>query len=70
MPRKGVNLSAEAKEKNAEAIKRWHRENTEGLTIRLRKGKREEYNRLASARGISLSALIQSLLDEELRKEE
>jgi len=68
MPRKGANLSAEAKEKNAEAIKRWHRENTEGLTIRLRKGKREEYNRLAAARGISLSALIQSLLDEELRK--
>lgn len=68
MPRKGVNLSAEAKEKNAEAIKRWHRENTEGLTIRLRKGKREEYNRLAAARGVSLSALIQSLLDEELRK--
>jgi hypothetical protein len=64
MPRKGANLSAEAKEKNAEAIKRWHRENTEGLTIRLRKGKREEYNRLAAARGISLSALIQSLLDE------
>lgn len=68
MPRKGVNLSAEAKEKNAEAIKRWHRENTEGLTIRLRKGKREEYNRLAAARGISLSALIQSLLDAELHK--
>lgn len=68
MPRKGVNLSAEAKEKNAEAIKRWHRENTEGMTIRLRNGKREEYNRLAAARGISLSALIQSLLDDELRK--
>lgn len=69
MPRKGVKLSDQAKEKNVAAIKRWHAENTEGLAIRLKKGKRDAYNRLAQARGVSVSALVQSLMDEEYRKE-
>ena len=69
MPRKGTNLSPEAAAKNADAISRWHVANYENLSVCLRKGKRDAYKRLAAIRGTSVSAMIQSYLDAECRKE-
>lgn len=69
MPRKGTNLSPEAKEKNQKAITAWKIENMENLSIGLRKGKREKYKRLAAARGLSVSGMIQQYMDAEYRKE-
>ena len=69
MPRKGTNLSPEAKEKNQKAITAWKIENMENLSIGLRKGKREKYKRLAAARGLSVSGMIQQFMDAEYKKE-
>lgn len=69
MPRKGANLSPEAKEKNQKAITAWKIENMENLSIGLRKGKREKYKRLAAARGLSVSGMIQQYMDAEFIKE-
>lgn len=69
MPRKGANLSPEAKEKNQKAITAWKIENMENLSIGLRKGKREKYKRLAAARGLSVSGMIQQFMDAEYKKE-
>lgn len=69
MPRKGTNLSPEAKEKNQKAITAWKIENMENLSIGLRKGKREKYKRLAAARGLSVSGMIQQYMDAEFIKE-
>ena len=69
MPRKGVNLSPEAKAKNEAAIAKWHLEHYENLSIALKKGKREAYKKLAAKRGISVSAMIQEYMDGECAKE-
>lgn len=69
MPKKGVVLSPEAAAKQAEAIKRWHKENTEALTIRVPKGERERYKRLAEARGKSVAAIVKDYLAGECEKE-
>lgn len=69
MPRKGANLSPEAKKKNQKAITAWKIENMENLSIGLRKGKREKYKRLAAARGLSVSGMIQQYMDAEYKKE-
>ena len=69
MPRKGANLTPEAAARNSEAIARWHSENLEKLTIGLRRGKRDAYKALASARNTSVSSLIQAYMDGECEKE-
>ncbi len=69
MPRKGVNLSDDAKEKNAAAIRRWQKEHTEALSIRVRREKANAYRELAKRKGQSLSSLIWKHLDAECEKE-
>lgn len=69
MPRKGVNLSDEAKKNNVAAIRRWQKEHTEALAIRVRKEKADAYRGLAKRRGQSLSSLIWQHLDAECEKE-
>lgn len=69
MPRKGVKMSDEAKKKNAEAIRRWQKDHTEALSIRVRKEKADAYRELAHRRGQSLSSIIWQHLDSECRKE-
>lgn len=61
MPRKGSRLT----DRNREMIKKWHAENTENLSIGLRKGKRDAYKRLAAARGVSVAGMIQEYMDRE-----
>lgn len=68
MPRRGTKLSPDAAQRNNEAIARWKAENIENLSIGLRKGKRDAYKRIAAARGTSVSAMIQTYMDEECRK--
>lgn len=63
MPRKGVVLSPEAAARQAESIKKWQKENTTQLCLRVRKEKTEAYKELAEKKGVSLSALIQNALD-------
>lgn len=69
MPRKGTKLSDEAKAKNAAATAKWHRENTEALSVRVRREQADAYRQLAKARGQSLTAIIRDYLEEECRKE-
>lgn len=69
MPRRGTVLSQDAKQKNDAAIKAWKQANMENLSIGLRKGKRDAYKRLAQARGVSVSGMIQAYMDAEYRKE-
>ena len=69
MPKKGVTLSADAKKKQDAAIAAWKLANVENLSIGLRKGKRDAYKRLAAARGVSISAMVQEYLDAEYLKE-
>lgn len=69
MPRKGVNLSDEAKKNNVAAIRRWQKEHTEALSIRVRREKANAYRELAKRRGQSLSSLIWQYLDAECEKE-
>ena len=69
MPRRGTNLSPEAAAKQSDAIKRWHIENYENMSVCLRKGKRDAYKQLAAIRGTSVSAMIQGYLDEQCRAE-
>ena len=69
MPRRGVHLSDDAKEKQSAAIAEWKKKNIENLSVGLRIGKRDAYKRLASARGTSVSAMIQAYMDEQYRKE-
>lgn len=69
MPRKGANLSTEAKSKQDAAIAAWKVAHIENLSIGLKKGKRDAYKRLAAARGTSVSAMIQDYMDREYRKE-
>lgn len=65
MPRKGANLSPAAKAKQDAAIKAWHRDNLENLSVSVRKGKRDAYKRLAAARGVSVAGMIQAYMDAE-----
>lgn len=71
MPRRGTKLSEAAAEKNNEAIKRWHNENTTVIkfSIRVPKGRETAYKELAAARGTSLTAIIREYLDAECEKE-
>lgn len=69
MPRKGAKLSPEAAAKQTAAVRRWHLENYENMSVCLRKGKRDAYRRLADLRGSSVSKLIQDFLDAECEKE-
>ncbi|MBR7146477.1 MAG: hypothetical protein IKD11_02005 [Oscillospiraceae bacterium] len=68
MPRKGAKVTPRAKASTDAAIARWKAENIENLSLGLRKGKRDAYKRLAELRGTSVSAMIQSYMDEECRK--
>ena len=63
MPRKGTVLSEDAAERQREAIKRWHEENTTTICIRVRKEKYTAYKELSKRTGKSLSSLIQDALD-------
>lgn len=69
MPRKGTVLSPEAQKKQNESIVRWKLEHTENLSVSLRKGKRDAYKRLATGRGTSVAAMIQSYMDAECAKD-
>lgn len=69
MPRKGAKMSDEAKKKNAESIRRWQKEHTEALSIRVRREKADAYRELARRRNQSLSSIIWRHLDEECQKE-
>lgn len=69
MPRRGTKLSPVAAERQAEAIAAYHSEHYENLSIHLKKGKRDAWKRLAEARGISMSAMIQTYMDGEYRRE-
>lgn len=69
MPRKGANLSAAASENQRTAIARWKKENTDNLSLPLRKGKREAYKQLAAIRGTSVSRMIQDYMDGECVRE-
>lgn len=69
MPRKGVKLSDEAKAKNAEATARWHKENTEALSVRVRREQANAYRQLAKIRGQSLTSIIRDYLEDECKKE-
>lgn len=55
--------------KNYASQNRWKAEHYENLSIALRKGKRDAYKALAEKRGTSVSGMIQTYMDEELRKE-
>lgn len=63
MPRAGTKLSSEATARQNEAIKRWHRENTTSICIRVRKEKAAAYKDLASRLGKPLATIIQEALD-------
>lgn len=69
MPRKGAKLSEDAQVRNAQAIARWHRENTEALSVRVRREQADAYRQLAKARGQSLTAIIRDYLEAECEKE-
>jgi len=71
MPRKGANVSPEAKARNAAATARWHTENTEVIkfSIRVKKGCSGAYRELAQKRGQSLASIIKTYLDGECRSE-
>lgn len=69
MPRKGVKLSDEAKSKNAEATARWHKANTEALSVRVRREQANAYRQLARTRGQSLTSIIRDYLEGECKKE-
>lgn len=69
MPRKGAKLSDEAQARNTQAIARWHRENTEALSVRVRREQADAYRQLAKARGQSLTAIIRDYLEAECEKE-
>ncbi len=53
------------------ATNKYQKNNMEIISFRVQKkdNKREKYKKLASVRGVSLSALIQALLDQECEKE-
>lgn len=63
MPRAGTNLSDAAAAKQAEAIKKWHRENTTSICIRVRKEKAAAYKELANRLNKPLAKIIQEALD-------
>lgn len=69
MPRPGTKLTPKAAANNAAAIARWHAENSENLSVSLRKGKRDAYKRLAQKRGQSVAGMIQAYMDAECAKE-
>lgn len=50
------------------ATQKYQKNNYERLTVRCKKGRKEEYEKLASALGLSLNQLIINLLDAELEK--
>ena len=51
------------------ATQKYQKENLEQIAIRVKKGKREEYNALAKRRGESLAGLICRLLDNEIARD-
>ena len=69
MPRKGVNLSDEAKANNAYAIRRWQKANTDVLTIRVRKEQAAAYRELAKNKKTPLSKIIKDYLNSLLEQE-
>ena len=68
MSRRIKNLSPEAREKEREAQRAWHRENYEYINISARKGLRAKYNALAEAHGMTLSSYVRDILDGEYEK--
>lgn len=56
-------------QKEREAQRRWHAENTEYLNIGLRKGQRARYKLLAQRLGVSLASIVKEHLDREFFKE-
>lgn len=62
-------MSDAAKAKNAAAIRRWQKEHTEALSIRVRREKADAYRELAKRRGQSLASIIWQYLDAECEKE-
>lgn len=69
MPRKWTKLSPAAAEKQRQAIKEWHAENTTKIIFRVRTEKKARYMALAERRACSLSRLIQDYLDAECEAE-
>lgn len=63
MPRKGTVLSPEAAARQAEAIKKWQKENTTNLCIRVRKDKLEKYKAMAKRLGKPLGTIVKEHLD-------
>ena len=51
------------------ATQKYQRANYERLTVRCKKGRKEDYEQLAASLGISLNQLIINLLDAELEKQ-
>ena len=51
------------------ATQKYQQANYERITVRCKKGRKEEYEQLASSLGISLNQLIINLLEAELEKQ-
>ena len=69
MPRAGTKLSSEATAKQNEAIKRWHRENTTSICIRVRNEKATAYKELSKRLNKPLARIIQDALDSMIEKD-
>ena len=63
MPRKGVKLSPEAAARQAAAVRKWQKEKTSVLNVRVRKEKHEEYRQMAQRIGKPLATIIREYLD-------
>lgn len=64
----GAGDMATSKER-LDYIENWKKDNTDLIRIRVPKGKKEEYQRLAEKSGKSLTAYITGVLEEKLKEE-
>lgn len=58
-------MAKTAYERNKNAIKKYIREKTDDIRIRVPKGKKDEYKKQAEAIGMSLTAYIVELLEKD-----
>ena len=66
MPRKGTVLSDAAAANQKEAIKRWHKENTVVISLRVGKEKAEEYRAYARSQNRSMTSLFCQFYEEKM----
>ena len=65
MARRYKDLSPEARERQIEAQKRWHKENYDIINLSVPKGMKARYSALAEAHGLALSTYVRKILDAE-----